>query len=284
MFVVTLISKVFKCLSKFSKFAGRIKHSIFENTTEPQRSTSSKAVQDRLRPDTIVVMNQCTLLLGKDKVGDIKIAMKDLERKGQPLHALHYGDVRFLLAYAAAGTDFQWLWMSSDGRLVSTLCPGSKHILVTVISSMTDILLQDVFSVQKLLAFLKPLKQPPVPAFCVSAQCRSCQETYSLAYCVSVVLAMPAAALICCMLEVQVKQLGRLFNLSQELDRLELVLCLVRAYYLMVVMARSVPEVIGRLPPYGTINRGSWGHVESRYVAIACWHAVLVLTCNADLA
>ncbi len=86
------------------------------------------------------------------------------------------------------------------------------------------------------------------------------------------------------MLEVQVKQLGRLFDLSQELDRLELVLSLVHAYYLMVVMARSVPEVIGRLPLYGMINRGSWGREESRYVAIACWHAVLVLTCNADLA
>ena len=136
--VVELISKVFKCLSKFSRIAGRIKHSIFQNTTEPQRSTSSKAVQDRLRPDTIVVMNQCTLLLGEDKVGDIKLAMKDLERKRRPLHALHYGDVRFLLAYAAAGTEFQWLWMSSDGRLVSILCPGSKHMSVTVIR-LTDI-------------------------------------------------------------------------------------------------------------------------------------------------
>ena len=126
--VVEFISKVFKCLSKFSRVAGRVKHSIFQNSTEPLRSTSSKELQDRLRPDTIVVMNQCTLLLGEDKVADIKLAMKDLERKRRPLHALHYGDVRFLLAYAAAGTEYQWLWISSDGRMVSTVPWLQAHV------------------------------------------------------------------------------------------------------------------------------------------------------------
>ena len=58
------------------------------------------------------------------------------------------------------------------------------------------------------------------------------------------------------MLAVQVKQLGRLFDLTTELDRVELVLSLVHAYHLMVVMARSVPEVIGRLPLFGAITRG----------------------------
>ena len=80
------------------------------------------------------------------------------------------------------------------------------------------------------------------------------------------------------MLGVQVKQLGRLFDLTTELDRVELVLSLVHAFHLMVVMARSVPEVIGRLPLFGVITRGSRGREESRYIAIACWHAVLVPT------
>ena len=126
--VVEFISKVFKCLSKFSRVAGRVKHSIFQNSTKPLRSTSSKALQDRLRPDTIVVMNQCTLLLGEDRAADIKLAMKDLERKRRPLHALHYGHVRFLLAYAAAGTEYQWLWMSSDGSMVSTVPWPQAHV------------------------------------------------------------------------------------------------------------------------------------------------------------
>ena len=82
---------------------------------------------------------------------------------------------------------------------------------------------------------------------------------------------------------VQVKQLGRLFDLSRELDRVELVLSLVRACYLMTVMARSVPEVIGRVPLYGRINRGPRGCEEYRYFAVACWHAVLMLTCRAGL-
>ena len=76
--VVTFISKVFKCLSKFSTAVGRVKHSIFQNSTQPRRFTGSKAVHGKLRPDTIVVMNECTLLLGEDKVADIKLAMKDL--------------------------------------------------------------------------------------------------------------------------------------------------------------------------------------------------------------
>ena len=77
-------------------------------------------------------------------MADIKLAVKNLERKHAPLHALHYGDVRFLLAYAAAGHEYQWLWVSSDGKMVSTLCPGSHHMSVTVIM-LTDKVILNVF-------------------------------------------------------------------------------------------------------------------------------------------
>ena len=57
----------------------------------------------------------------------------------------------------------------------------------------------------------------------------------------------------------QVLGIGRLLNLSMQLDRIELTLSLVRAYFLMVVMARSVPELGERLTLYDEIARGHGG-------------------------
>ena len=57
----------------------------------------------------------------------------------------------------------------------------------------------------------------------------------------------------------QVLGIGRLLNLSMQLDRIELTLSLVRAYFLMVVMARSVPELGERLTLYDEIARGQGG-------------------------
>ena len=99
---------------------------VLLNCTEPPHYTSSRAVQKGLWPDTIVVMNEFTLMIGKDKVADLKLAIKDLQDKRLELNALHYGPVRFTLAYAAAGTRFQLFWISADGKMVSISCPGSK--------------------------------------------------------------------------------------------------------------------------------------------------------------
>ena len=57
----------------------------------------------------------------------------------------------------------------------------------------------------------------------------------------------------------QVLGIGRLLNLRMQLDRIELMLSLVRAYFLMVVMARSVPELGERLTLYDEIARGHGG-------------------------
>ena len=48
-------------------------------------------------------------------------AIEDLKRKRLELTSAHYGPVHFLLAYAAAGKEFQWFWMSSDGKQVSSV-------------------------------------------------------------------------------------------------------------------------------------------------------------------
>ena len=66
-------------------------------------------------------MADCTLLLGEEKADRFDEAVKDLvvKRQGQPLSRMHYGDLPFLLGYAAAGFKFQWMWLSADGRKAS---------------------------------------------------------------------------------------------------------------------------------------------------------------------
>lgn len=83
-------------------------------------------------------MSNCTLLLGEDKWRDLKAAIDDLKakRKDQPLSRMHYGDVSFLLGYAAAGTKFQWLWLSADGRQASFYLPCLRLFIVTIVSKI----------------------------------------------------------------------------------------------------------------------------------------------------
>ena len=71
------------------------------NETEKQKSTTSKAVLVRARPDTLVTVAGCTVLIGEDKQLSLLDAIKDLKAKRQPITAMHYGPVNFLLAYAA---------------------------------------------------------------------------------------------------------------------------------------------------------------------------------------
>jgi hypothetical protein len=70
-----------------------------------------------------MVVSNCTLLIGEDKWQSLGGAVGDLraKRKGQHLSCMHYGEVLFLLGYAAAGSRFQWFWLAADGSQVSFL-------------------------------------------------------------------------------------------------------------------------------------------------------------------
>ena len=69
----------------------------------------------RARPDMLVTVAGCTVLIGEDK----RLTLLDaIKAKRQPITAMHYGPVNFLLAYAAGDAAFQWQWMSADGRQV----------------------------------------------------------------------------------------------------------------------------------------------------------------------
>ena len=59
----------------------------------------------------MLVAENCTLMLGEDKHMDLAAAYADLSRKRVDLSGMHYGAVKFLLGYAAAGTTVQWCYL-----------------------------------------------------------------------------------------------------------------------------------------------------------------------------
>lgn len=125
-YIVPFIKKVLKSLTQYSSH--RIPFTVLLNSTEQRSASSSRTVQPKVRPDTVVSMNKCTFLLGEDKASVLVDAINDLKSKRVNLKAAHYGQVQFLLAYAAAGKEFQWFWMSSDGAKVSVVSLCSAHV------------------------------------------------------------------------------------------------------------------------------------------------------------
>ncbi|DBB03176.1 TPA: hypothetical protein ACH3X1_013344 [Trebouxia sp. C0004] len=52
-------------------------------------------------------------MFGEDKHTDLAAAFADLEKKRVNLSGMHYGPLRFILGYAAAGTAVQWCFLPS---------------------------------------------------------------------------------------------------------------------------------------------------------------------------
>ena len=74
---------------------------------------------DRGRPDTLVICNMCTVMIGEDKVpGLMHEAIKDLKSYAQGgLVAAQYGAVPGIPAYAASGHELQFCFISHDGQV-----------------------------------------------------------------------------------------------------------------------------------------------------------------------
>ncbi len=91
-----------------------------------EHEMTSGAVGDLLRPDTVVIVDNCTLILGESKLTDTTAAVADLASKRIPISPMHYGHVKFLLGFAAAGRLYQWLWLpgaADEASLVLLLSP-----------------------------------------------------------------------------------------------------------------------------------------------------------------
>lgn len=66
----------------------------------------------------MVILKKCTCLLGEDRHEDLQAALHELKGKRATLTHRHYGDVRFLLGYAAGGPHFQWCFLHGDADKV----------------------------------------------------------------------------------------------------------------------------------------------------------------------
>lgn len=49
--------------------------------------------------------------------GDIQEAVDDISRKCPGFNVLHYGEVQYIFAYAAAGYDVQWYLIDQKGEV-----------------------------------------------------------------------------------------------------------------------------------------------------------------------
>jgi hypothetical protein len=88
-----------------------LQYDLMFNKISQLSNVSSHAIAHKLRPDTMLVAENCTLMLGEDKHTDLAAAYADLSRKRVNLSGMHYGPVKFLLGYAAAGTTVQWCFL-----------------------------------------------------------------------------------------------------------------------------------------------------------------------------
>ena len=139
----------FEGLRSYSR--DRLQYSIRLNESKRDRSHTSRSQKEKVRPDIMVIVSSCTLLLGEDKHANLAAAFQDLQSKRVDLSSRHYKDVTFLLAYAAAETSFQWFFLP---QLADQLCFSSRHGFGYVSHSMA--------SQTRHLGFKKPVKRLPL--------------------------------------------------------------------------------------------------------------------------
>jgi hypothetical protein len=103
-------------LNKAERAAGSISSAV-----------SATGAACRLRPDTLVIVNQATLLIGEDKEAlKLKQALEDVKAyvKGG-INTHHYGGIPGMLGYAASGFELTFLLVRPDGQVRDLECAAS---------------------------------------------------------------------------------------------------------------------------------------------------------------
>ena len=108
-YVCGFIERCWQTLATYSPTY--LQYDLMFNKTSQLSNVSSHAIAHKLQPDTMLVAENCTLMLGEDKHMDLAAAYADLSRKRVDLSGMHYGAVKFLLGYAAARTTVQWCYL-----------------------------------------------------------------------------------------------------------------------------------------------------------------------------
>ena len=91
LYVCDFVRRVWRTLAKSSPT--RLQYSLLFNKASQLSSVSS----DAMLPDTMLIAESCTLMLGEDKHTDLAAAFADLERKRVDLSGMHYGPLKFML-------------------------------------------------------------------------------------------------------------------------------------------------------------------------------------------
>ena len=66
-----------------------LQYDLMFNKISQLSNVSSHAIAHKLRPDTMLVAENCTLMLGEDKHTDLAAAYADLSRKRVNLSGMH---------------------------------------------------------------------------------------------------------------------------------------------------------------------------------------------------
>lgn len=131
-YVCSFIERCWQTLATYSPTS--LQYDLRFNETSKLSNVSSPAIAYKLRPDTMLVAENCTLMIGEDKHTNLAAAYADLSRKRADLSGMHYGPVKFMLGYAAAGTTVQWCFLPDHADqvgflLVSAGCLSKPAIL-----------------------------------------------------------------------------------------------------------------------------------------------------------
>ncbi|KAL3130715.1 hypothetical protein ABBQ38_000064 [Trebouxia sp. C0009 RCD-2024] len=108
-YVCSFIDRCWQTLAKYSPT--NLHYDLMLNQASQLSNVSSHAMVHKLRPDTMLVADNCTLMLGEDMHTDLAAAYAALSRKRVDLSGMHYGPVKFMLGYAPAGTTVQWCFL-----------------------------------------------------------------------------------------------------------------------------------------------------------------------------
>lgn len=115
--VYNMFFEIFRILETYSGIGLGIR--LHLNRTEKATGSRSSAVTAHDRPDTLVVYNLATLMIGEDKADFLMLeAINDLQSyvKGG-LGAGQYGSVPGIPGYAASGFELQFCYISRAGQV-----------------------------------------------------------------------------------------------------------------------------------------------------------------------
>jgi hypothetical protein len=156
-YVCNFIGRVWRTLAKYSPTS--LQYGLLLNKASQLSSVSSHAIAHKLRPDTMLIAENCTLMLGEDKHIDLAAAYADLGRKRVDLSGMHYGPLKFMLGYAAAGTAVQWCFLPCRADEVRSLLFKCFFMKSLAILASADFVPSNLFCPSGLIASaLQPVK------------------------------------------------------------------------------------------------------------------------------